>query len=57
MGVTHEKCDNSFKIVSNASCTIHDNSGIVEGLMTTVHTITATWKTRDSPSGKLRCDS
>jgi glyceraldehyde 3-phosphate dehydrogenase len=32
---------------------IHDNFGIVEGLMTMVHAITATQKIVDGPSGKL----
>ncbi|EDL23913.1 mCG118656, partial [Mus musculus] len=35
---------------------IHDNFGIMEGLMTMVHAITATQKTVDGPSGKLWCD-
>lgn len=62
MGVNHDKYTKDMKVVSNASCTtnclaplakvIHDNFGIVEGLMTTVHSTTATQKTVDGPSKK-----
>lgn len=63
VGVNLDSYDPSAKIVSNASCTtnclaplakvIHDNFEIVEGLMTTVHAMTATQKTVDGPSQKL----
>ncbi len=62
MGVNHNELTDDIKILSNASCTtnclaplakvIHDNFGIVEGLMTTVHAATATQKTVDGPSMK-----
>lgn len=62
MGVNQGKYSKDMTIVSNASCTtnclapvakvINDNWGIVEGLMTTVHSITATQKTVDGPSKK-----
>ena len=62
MGVNHEKATAKDTIVSNASCTtnclaplakvIHDNFGIVEGLMTTVHSTTSTQMTADGPSKK-----
>ena len=62
MGVNHKKYSKDMNIVSNASCTtnclaplakvVHDNFGILEGLMTTVHAVTATQKTVDGPSKK-----
>jgi len=62
MGVNNDKYTKDMNVVSNASCTtnclaplakvIHDNFGIVEGLMTTVHATTATQKTVDGPSKK-----
>ncbi|WP_026315537.1 type I glyceraldehyde-3-phosphate dehydrogenase [Riemerella columbina] len=62
MGVNHKDLTDDVKIFSNASCTtnclaplakvVHDNFGIVEGLMTTVHATTATQKTVDGPSMK-----
>ena len=62
MGVNQDKYSKDMKVVSNASCTtnclaplakvIHDNFGIIEGLMTTVHATTATQKTVDGPSKK-----
>ena len=62
MGVNDGRYTSDLKVVSNASCTtnclaplakvIHDRFGIVEGLMTTVHSTTATQKTVDGPSRK-----
>ena len=59
MGVNHSSYAGQ-DVVSNASCTtnclapvakvLHDNFGIVNGLMTTVHATTATQKTVDGPS-------
>ena len=62
MGVNQETYNKDMQIVSNASCTtnclapiakvLHDSFGIKDGLMTTVHSITATQKTVDGPSKK-----
>ncbi len=62
MGVNHKKYTSDMQFVSNASCTtnclapvakvLNDNFGILEALMTTVHSTTATQKTVDGPSNK-----
>ena len=64
MGVNEGKYTNDMNVVSNASCTtnclspiakvLNDNFGIVEGLMTTVHSMTATQNVVDGPSNNLR---
>nr|Q9N655.1 RecName: Full=Glyceraldehyde-3-phosphate dehydrogenase; Short=GAPDH [Mastigamoeba balamuthi]AAF70636.1 glyceraldehyde-3-phosphate dehydrogenase [Mastigamoeba balamuthi]AAF70637.1 glyceraldehyde-3-phosphate dehydrogenase [Mastigamoeba balamuthi] len=61
-GVNHQSLKADQTVFSNASCTtnclapltkvINDKFGIVRGLMTTVHSTTATQKTVDGPSGK-----
>ena len=62
MGVNNDKYTSDMNIISNASCTtnclaplakvINDNFGIKDGLMTTVHSTTATQKTVDGASKK-----
>jgi glyceraldehyde 3-phosphate dehydrogenase len=62
MGVNHKKLNAQHTIISNASCTtnclapiakvLNDKFGIVEGLMSTVHAVTATQKTVDGLSAK-----
>ncbi|CAD0112870.1 unnamed protein product [Aureobasidium uvarum] len=62
MGVNEKSYKSDIQVLSNASCTtnclaplakvINDKFGIVEGLMTTIHSYTATQKTVDGPSGK-----
>lgn len=62
MGVNHTDLKSDDLIISNASCTtnclapiakvLNDNYGIVEGLMSTIHAVTATQKTVDGPSLK-----
>jgi len=62
LGVNHKAYKKDMNFVSNASCTtnclapvakvLHDNFGILEGLMTTIHATTATQKTVDGPSMK-----
>jgi glyceraldehyde 3-phosphate dehydrogenase len=60
VGVNHKAYKSTDTVVSNASCTtnclapltkvVHDKFGLVEGLMTTVHAMTATQLTVDGPS-------
>lgn len=62
LGCNHESFKPEMKVISNASCTtnclaplakiINDEFGLEEGLMSTVHAVTATQKTVDGPSGK-----
>jgi len=62
MGVNEKTYKSDLEVVSNASCTtnclaplakvIHDKYTIIEGLMTTIHSYTATQKTVDGPSAK-----
>jgi glyceraldehyde 3-phosphate dehydrogenase len=62
MGVNEKTYKTDIDVISNASCTtnclaplakvVNDKFGIVEGLMTTIHSYTATQKTVDGPSGK-----
>jgi glyceraldehyde 3-phosphate dehydrogenase len=62
MGVNHKNLKGDQTIVSNASCTtnclaplakvLNDKFGIKEGLMSTIHAVTATQKTVDGPSAK-----
>jgi glyceraldehyde 3-phosphate dehydrogenase len=62
MGVNNEAYESSMDVVSNASCTtnclaplakvVNDEFGLMEGLMTTVHAVTATQQTVDGPSQK-----
>lgn len=62
LGVNHQKLARENTIISMASCTtnclapitkiLHDNWGVAEGLMTTVHATTATQKTVDAVSAK-----
>jgi glyceraldehyde 3-phosphate dehydrogenase len=62
VGINTDEYDAKTEILSNASCTtnclapvvkvLNDTFGITQGLMTTVHAVTATQKTVDAPSGK-----
>ena len=63
-GVNHNELTKDFDVISNASCTtncftpilkvLQDNYGIVEGLMTTIHSVTGNQKTVDTAGSNLR---
>ena len=62
MGVNHWEYDTGFNVVSNASCTtnciapltkiVHDNFGIEQGLMSTIHSATSKQKPVDARAGR-----
>merc|ERR1719158_2210788 len=64
MGVNHETYTSDMTVISNASCTtnclaplvkvLNDNFGIENGLMTTIHAVTATQNSVDGPNKKWR---
>ncbi len=64
MGVNHTELPKDEAIFSNASCTtnclaplakvVHDNFGLVEGLMTTIHSATSGQDAVDGPNSKWR---
>jgi len=64
MGVNHTKLSKDDLIFSNASCTtnclapiakvLHENFGIIEGIVTTVHAVTASQNTVDGPEKQWR---
>lgn len=63
-GVNHKELTKDYNVISNASCTtncftpilkvLHDNYGVVEGLMTTIHSVTGNQMTVDTAGGNLR---
>ena len=64
LGVNDDKYDGSQKVISNASCTtnclapmakvVHDEFGIIRGLMTTIHAYTGDQNLQDGPHSDLR---
>jgi glyceraldehyde 3-phosphate dehydrogenase len=64
MGINHTKLSKDELVFSNASCTtnclapiakvLHENFGIIEGIVTTVHAVTGSQKTVDGPEKQWR---